>query len=68
MRKRRGDKGHPYLKPLLDMKNLEVAPLIKTTKDIILIQLITQMMKGTLNPRFTQKVFLKGNHFTIRAI
>jgi len=41
-RKRRGDKGHPYLRHLPGLKKGDVSPLIKITKDTEVMHLITQ--------------------------
>jgi hypothetical protein len=45
MRNNRGERGQPYLIPLLDLKKGEATPLIRIAKDIELMQLITQVTK-----------------------
>jgi hypothetical protein len=42
MRKRKGDKGHPYLGPLDRLKKEDGDPFTKTTKEAISIQLMIQ--------------------------
>ena len=49
-KKRRVDKGQPYLKPHLVWKKGDVGPLIRTTKETVVIQLIIKFMKGNENP------------------
>jgi len=50
-RKRRGDRGQPYLIPLSAWKKGDVAPLISTEKDIIVMQVITHLIKAISNPK-----------------
>jgi hypothetical protein len=40
-RNRRGERGNPCLRPLSGMKKEKTSPLIRTTQDIEVMQLIT---------------------------
>jgi hypothetical protein len=50
-RKRSGDKGHAYMIPLSEVNKGEFEPFIKTAKEAEERQSMTQVMKGTSNPR-----------------
>jgi hypothetical protein len=49
--KRNGERGHPCLKPLFEVKKGEATPLINTTKETEVMQAIIHLMKGTSNPQ-----------------
>jgi hypothetical protein len=49
-RKRYGDNGKPFLSSLEGLKNLELEPLIKTTKEEDVTQPIIHLTKGRSNP------------------
>jgi hypothetical protein len=49
-RNMRVDKAQPCLRPLAAVKKDEAASFIRTTKDIVEIQLIIQFVKGRSKP------------------
>jgi hypothetical protein len=60
IRKRRGERGHPYLNPFSSIKNLVVAPLIRTE----VMQVRTQLTKGTQKPKW-MSINLKYSQLTL---
>jgi hypothetical protein len=44
-RKRRGESGHPCLRPHSALKKGDPEPLIRIGKDVVLIQFMTQVKK-----------------------
>jgi hypothetical protein len=54
-RKRRGDSGKPCQRPLSTLKKGEADPFIITTKEVVVIQHITHLIKSIPKPRCVKR-------------